>query len=65
LQVATYVDENAELLRSMKEERQMLLAHRDRLRAAMHQILELADGHDDAEETLIAIANLAVVALAL
>jgi transposase len=59
------VDETAELLRSLKEERQMLLEHRTQLRTALHQVLELADGHDDPEETLMVIAGLAEAALKL
>lgn len=65
LQVRPHVDERELLLHSLKEERAMLLEHRTQLRSALQRVLELADGHDDPEETLITIAGLAEAALTL
>jgi len=60
------VDETELLYRSIKEERDLVLRPRlARLEAALKQVLELADGHEDPEETLIAIADVAETALKL
>jgi len=59
-------DERELLYRSIKDERDLVLRPRlARLEAALKQVLELADGHDDPEETLIAIADVAEAALTL
>ena len=56
------------LLRSLKDERVMLLAHRDRLREALSLIVVLVDEGEhelSAEEALMRIGNLAEAALKL
>jgi hypothetical protein len=66
LQVRPNVDEQELLFRSLKDERDLVLRPRlARLEAALKQVLELADGHDDPEETLIAIGEIAEAALQL
>jgi prephenate dehydrogenase len=59
--------ENDPLMRSMKEEREMLLAHRDRLRKTLTDIIALVDDHDEtsAESLLHQVGNIAETALKL
>ena len=55
------------LSRSLREEREMLIAHRDLLRRTLTEIVELVDIHDDvsAEDLLHQIGNKAEAALKL
>jgi hypothetical protein len=59
--------ENDPLMRSMKEEREMLLAHRDRLRKTLTDIIALVDDHEEtsAESLLHQVGNIAENALKL
>lgn len=57
---------NDPLSRSLREEREMLIAHRDLLRRTLTEIVELVDvGEDDAEDLLHQIGNKAEAALKL
>ena len=55
------------LLRSLRDEREMLLAHRKQLRRALSRIVDLVDEHDHlrAEELLLQVGNIAEAALKL
>jgi hypothetical protein len=59
--------ENDLLMRSMKDEREMLLAHRDRLRKTLTDIITLVDDHEEtsAEFLLHQIGNMAEAGLKL
>lgn len=59
--------ENDTLMRSLKEEREMLLAHRDRLCKTLTDIIALVDDHEEtsAESLLHQIGNLAETGLKL
>jgi len=62
------MDLNDPLYRSLIDEREMLLAHRERLQAALTQILHIANSHlmsPRKNEALLGIAGIAEAALSL